>query len=703
MAEFCFADFETRSPLDLLIVGAHRYAHHPETDATVLAFVFNDDPVGQIWSPDWCWDRPMEQYELDHLHDHVRAGGYMIFWNAGFDRKIWNEVMVPKYGWPHLPLEQVLCAQAQGEANNLPGKLEFAAKMLGVAHQKDPQGKRLINLLAMGTRESWNPEHNADQYMGHFRRYGLKDVLTMRDVWTNTRPLTAWEWAEYHSSERINDHGVAVDVEFAAAAQQYAMAETQDLSQQIADVTGDPMMTVNAHTRKSEWLHTQLWPDPELQEIVERPPNKATPEKPRFSCDRATRETVQELLNSPEHGEAFEPDHLANIVRFLEIIEAGNSAAVKKFTAIVNQAFEGRVYGGYSFNGGGQTGRFSHRGIQLHNLIRDPVAKGDPNRAIDAVEDIMAGMPPNELQDKYDYPVSRLLARLIRPTLIAADGMMLVWGDWDQIEARKLPWLSRSTGGDAKLNLFRSGQDVYKYAAAGIFHIAPDQIGDDSTERQVGKVAELALGFGGSTGAFTAMGRNYGIIVPTAEQQRIVDSWRNNNAWCVDFWNQLWGAAIQAFQNPGNWYEAGRVRYMFHPALMGGTLICQLPCTRWLVYPQFRHRKEVMEDEDGNEYIKLRTSYVRGFGGNFGRVDLWRGKLAENVTQASAASILRHVLTRTDRDAVLHTHDEIVLEVPEDEAERTELWLQDRMTDLPAWAEDCPLTASVEHGPFYTK
>lgn len=701
--ELCFADFETLSPEDVTQVGAYKYAHHPETDATVLAFTFNDNQHGHIWSPDWAWTYKYKfDQSLEALHEHVRTGGYVIYWNAGFDRHIWNEVMVKKYGWPVLPLEQVLCAQAQAEANNLPGKLEFAAKMLGTHYQKDPKGKSLIKLLANGTRSTWNAaENNTPERMGHFRAYGLKDVLSMRDVWNQCRPLTAWEWNEYHASERINDRGVAVDVEFAEAAMQYALAEAADLNVELKDLTGDPKMTVGAHLRKAEYLHDQLYPDGDLQAMTEKPPLKKSPDKPRYTCDARVRETILELITGPDHSEAFEPDHLAQIVRFLELIEAGNSAAVKKFTAIVKQEIDGRVHGGYSFNGAGQTGRYSSRGIQVHNIIRAPVEYGNPNRAIDAVEDILDGLPAEELAEKYGYPISRLLARLIRPTFVAPEGKMLIWGDWDQIEARKLPWLARSAGAERKLDLFRSGQDVYKYAASPIFNVHPDNVDDD--QRQVGKVSELALGFGGSVGAFTAMGRGYGVIVPPAQAKLIVDKWRSANQWCVEFWNQLWKAALDAYANPGVWQPAGRVKYLFHPGLMGGTLICELPCTRWIVYPKFRHKYETLLDENDVPYRKWRTSYVRGFGGGSGRVDLWRGKLAENITQASAASILRRALVDMDTTAVLHTHDEIVLEVHAADVDMAKEYLRETMMDIPEWAKGCPLTASIESGPFYTK
>ncbi len=702
MADIAFVDSETRSLLDVTVTGAYKYARHPSTEATVWGYALDDDP-GQVWSPAWAWTQE-RRYEPEDLLDHVADGGYLVAWNAFFDRHIWNEVMVKKYQWPYLELEQVLCAQAQAEANNLPGRLEKAAEALGTHYQKDPKGKSLIAQLANGTRDNWDKElFETPDKMGHFRAYCVKDVLSMRDVWQACRPLTTWEWDEYHASERINDRGVAVDAAFAAAAKEYARAEADDINDQLLELTQDPKLTVTNHVRKAKFLHDMLYFDEDLQHIVERPPNKSSPDKPRFSCDRSTRETLLDLLKTPEVAERAGVDG-DKVVEFLELIEAGNSAAIKKFTAIVNQEINGRVHGGYSFNGAGQTGRFSSRGIQVHNIIRMPIDEDNSDRAIDAIEMIMSGINADSLVSEFGFSISRLLARLIRPTFIAPEGKILVWGDWDQIEARVLPWLAQSVGGNNKLELFRSGQDVYKYAASGIFNTPAAEI--DKDQRQVGKVSELALGFGGAVGAYAAMGRGYGITLPESQVRHIVDQWRIQNAWCVSFWHELWDAVMRAFGDPGTWYHAGRVKYLFHPGLMHGTMICQLPDTRWLVYPQFRHERVVVDDENGDPQIKWRTSCVKGFGGGFGRVEIWYGTLAENITQATAASFLRRALTECEFEAmnvVLHTHDEIVCELPEKHVDDYEDLLEEIMEDLPEWADGLPLSASVESGPFYTK
>jgi DNA polymerase len=718
--ELLFFDFETRCPLDILQVGAYKYARHPECEFTVFTGIFSDadDWDSILYSPPWAWgntehSRPDNPAILEQVFDHVRSGGYLVAWNSFFDRQIWNNVCVPKYGWPDLPLEQVLCAQAQAEANNLPGALGKAGECLGTHIRKDNAGSTLMSQLASGTRNDWVSEvFETPEKMGRFRKYGVYDTLTTREIWQCVRPLTLDEWDEYHASERINDRGVAIDIEFAKAARGYAMAEEKDINIDLVDLTDDKKMTVTNHLRKAKWLHDQLYPDTELQQITTRS-DKIKVDKDgnetiikRVSADRPTREAIADLLSTPEHADRFEPDHLSDIQEFIELIEAGNSAAVRKFTAMINQvADDERVHGCYSLNGAGQTGRFSSRGLQVHNIIRAPLEKGNPNRAIDAIEAVMAGWSVARLEKEFGFPISRLLARLIRPTFIAPDGKLLVWGDWEQIEGRVLPWLSKSGGGDAKLMLYREGLDVYSMTASRITGTPVDQI-SDSQRQAMGKVPELALGFGGAAGAFAAMGRAYGVVLPADQVKGIVSNWREQNPWCVQFWHQLWDAAMLAYSHPGEWVGAGRVRYLYHPTLMRGTLICEIPGGRWLTYPQFRHERVIAEDEKGNEIVRWRTTCMKGFAGGYGRIEIWYGTLAENITQATAASILRDAIVACDAvglPIVLHTHDELVGECDARDVDNVRDDLRRIMEYVPDWAEGLPLAVEIESGPFYTK
>ncbi len=710
---FMFADSESRSPISVKEVGAYKYHQHPQTDNTVWGWCSMDGP-GRVWSPDWAWSGG--NADIDELLEHVERGFFLIAWNAAFDRHHWNAVMVAKYGWPYLHLEQVLCAQAQAEANNLPGKLEKAAEAAGATHKKQRSGSRLMGKFAQGTREDWPEAYRTSGDMGVWRSYCKHDCLAMRDIWKLTRPLTDVEWREYHASERVNDRGVAVDVPFAVAASTYAKAEFKDINGQLAELTGDKAITVSAHLRKAQWLHDELWPDEDLRALVERPdgekevwghddagePCKVTVPHKRFGADRSTRDALLEALVQPEHSQHFEQVHRSRILTFLELVEAGNSAAARKFGAIANMAIDRRIYGQYSFNGAGQTGRFSSRGVQIHNLIRAIVEKGNPDRAMDAIEDVLAGLDAEALAVKYKLPVSRLLARLVRPTFIAPEGRMLVWADYDQVEGRMLPFLANSRLAELKLDVYRSGKDVYRETAGDILSVRPDDI-DEGQRQAFGKVPELSLGFGGSVGALTAMARSYGVVLPEGDDHDIVKRWRAANPWAQVFWYQLRDAAMAAFRNAGHWYKAGRVRYLFHPALLRGTLICELPSRRWIIYPHFKHEQVDVEDDNGVMRQRWRTSFRKGFSSGTARVDFWYGMQAENVTQAAAADILRGAVVKLEDSLVLHTHDEAVGECDIDKVEDYTDWMTGEMTRLPAWADGLPLTVSAEHGPYYTK
>lgn len=670
---YLFADFETRSEADLPTVGAYAYARHPSTEVLTFCGLLNTEEVA--WSPllrggtsDVC---PAT------VKEHVKNDGWVIFWNAFFDRHIWNEVAVKRYGWPPLRLEQTLCAQAQAEASNLPGSLSHAARELG-GKQKSTQGARLITLLSKAEANPWTSKHTAA--MPEMRLYCKQDVEVMRELWNACRPLTLSEWGEYHASERVNDRGVAVDTAFAEAACEFAANEFADVDRELAEVTGDPEIKITTHLRKAEWLYHALAPSPGIQALVYKGEAGG---KPRFSCDKEVQEAVATFLDSPEQQKLFSPEQLDRVVGFLDLVESGNSAATQKYARISSTSFEGRLHGQYSFNGAGQTGRFSSRGVQLHNLSKASVSK-EPNASVDAIEMILSGASGQELTEKFGLPVSRLLGRLVRPTFIAPPGKTLVWGDYRQIEANVLPWLSDSAGGREVLEGVRKGLDRYKSEAAKVFGASIDDVTPE--QRDVGKVAVLSLGFGGAVGAFTRMAKSYGKIFSVDQAQEIVAAWRAANPWCGNFWRATMRAVENARSDPGTWMGAGRLAYVFLPNLLGGSMVCRLPCGRWLVYRKW------LRDEDEN------FSYLKRFGSAVVRVPVWHGVLVENATQGFSGSIFRHALTKLT-NCVLHTHDELCIEVDEKdlEAQITEL----RRVALDNSFEDLPLDIAIKHGPFY--
>ncbi len=322
-------------------------------------------------------------------------------------------------------------------------------------------------------------------------------------------------------------------------------------------------------------------------------------------------------------------------------------------------------------------------------------------------------------------PIARTLSMCLRPTFCAErDDATLVWGDWASIEARVLPWLANSDGGQEVLNVFENvdadpdAADIYMIEAANIHGTTPEEvqarIRDKDPEakgwRQEGKVAVLSLGFGGGVGALMAMATGYGLHFEEEKAKHIVGTWRENNRWAVRFWEELNEAFFSAYASPDTVFEAGRLSYVYNRDYHGGSIFCALPCGRLLTYPHLKYRTVTKTNKQtGEEYTTEAMTYRKGY--SWGT--LWHGILSENPTQAVAASVLRAKLRRLDAKTHAggeiavrgHTHDEIILECAD--SKETVAWacqtLNEVMNEPLDWTEGLPLASEVQTNWFYTK
>lgn len=305
--------------------------------------------------------------------------------------------------------------------------------------------------------------------------------------------------------------------------------------------------------------------------------------------------------------------------------------------------------------------------------------------------------------------VPKVVSRLIRPCFIAPKGKVLVWSDWSAIEARVLPWLAGSKGADRVLDTFRACDadpglpDIYRIEAGRIFEKHPANIGEKGDERQTGKVATLALGFGGGVGALSAMAASYGLVLGDNLKQHIVTHWRKNNQWAVTFWKELDDAFQNAWQQPNAIFTAGRVSLVYRPNYLFGTMFIAMPCRRTISYPALRRDKVKIEDDYGDVTEEWKVRYQSGYE----RKSIWHGILAENITQGFAASLLRDVIVRCRNYSLFgligHTHDEIVAECDEDLSVAVANTLTIEMEYVPPWAEGLPLVAETTTSWVYTK
>lgn len=701
-----FFDYETRSPVDLEEEGGARYAAHPETTAICLALWFPDGTKGVWANPELCAAFPELLAQNEALaakwNAWVEAGGPVVAWNASFDRHIARTVN-PRFGLAVPKLTQTLDAMVQAQSYALPGQLGKAADTLKVPIRKDTRGKALIKKLSDASKP-WAPKL---EDLRAFFEYALDDVGAMREVWMRCRPWSAAEWTDYHVVEMENDLGMRLDVDFARAASSFMAEEITSLNSRLQALTGDPGMTLSSHARKAAWLSEQTQDSP-LHESCYVTRFKKGQMTKGISAAKEVQAKLRERILGLEERDNLDEAMVDRVNAFLDILEEGNGVASKKYDKIVKIEVEGRVHGQYRC-GPTQTGRHTSKGVQFDNIVRDKLrGEGDP--ALDAkrliVEGFETGRPRAEIiadvEGRFGLPLQKILARLIRPSIIAPEGESLVWGDWSAIEGRVLPWLAYA---ENALAPYRRGDCKYSINAALTFggnwrDIYAGYKADDPEciyKRQVGKVEELALGFGGGRRAFKNMGVNYGVHVTEARAEELKCIWREANTWAVRFWADLNDAAWAAMSSGGAPIRAGRVSYR----RVGNDLWCVLPCGRPLVYPEVRAETKYKEAWD--KVVRVLT-YRKIWQGKVVRGELYGGILAENATQGSAASLLRNLMLRlTKRGCRLigTTHDEVRIESSDPEADAR--MLKTEMETNPGWAEGLPLKAEVAYATYYGK
>ena len=637
-------DFETRSKCDLPSRGVYNYAQDLSTQVLCMSYAFDDDEV-VTWVP----GQPFPAAVADHT-GQIRAH------NAAFERLIFWFVLCPDHKIPEPKLAQFYCTAAQARANCAPGSLEDVGRFAGASMKKDHRGSQLIRLLSIPQADGFFRQDQT--LMEEMVRYCEQDVRAMRAISKGMRDLSADELADYHVNERVNDRGVRVDVALCNAAIRYATAELDEIQQIVREVTDGAITSVRS-PKMRQWVLDRVGPQAlELMTVFKDGEAK-------YSIDKSVRGNL--LILAGENPDEVPPD-VAEVIQCADDLWASSVAKFQRAANLADRDDE-RVRGAFVFAGGSATGRASSFGLQVHNFPRK-CAK-EPQLVRDTM--VLGG----EIVPQYGKRVTDVLKQMLRPALLAEPGNALVVADWSSIEARVNPWLSGR--GDAKLDLFRSGEDVYKVNASATFHVPVAEVTGD--QRQVGKVQELACGFAGGVGAFAAMGRIYGLLLPEPEARRMVDGWRRANPWAMPFWDSLERCYTAAMRHKGKEFTAGRITYLFD----GVHLWYALPSGRILCYPYAKL------EEDGVTYAKAAWKPAAD-AKEWPRARLWRGLACENVTQATANDILRYALRSLDAEGfepVLHVHDEIVLETADPVA--AEEAMQRAMCTPPAWAVGLPL------------
>lgn len=644
-------DLETRSRRDIKTAGAYEYANDPSTEVLWIAYRWEND-IGQVFEnkvPDF---HSLPFAAVDYLQEST---GLVAAFNAQFERLIWealapDDLQIAPSRW--------YCVAALCRVYALPSSLSDACLALGLPSdkQKDKRGNQLIKALCVPQKDG--SFLNDKVLMQELGEYCEQDVVATQAIIESLPSLTAAEHNDWLVNERINDTGICIDRDLARTCVDKADAVTVSIGKRLSELTVGVVTRATQAVRLKHWVMERLPAD-----VIER--HMLRP-KGKYSLDSEAREG---LLT----------DELPVIVRaVVDTMNIASKSSVAKFKRMLDRSAEdGVARGSFVYAGAPQTIRYASRGLQLHNMTK----KCFSPLATENIKLVMA-------RDK-NYPMTmESLSMLLRPALIPSEGNTFVVGDWASVEARVLPWLAESSYKSAKerLAVFKRNGDIYQITADKMF----------GGDRVMGKVAELALGFGGAVGAFENMARIFDLTMDQNEMQNAVNAWRAANPWAKEFWDNLENAAKDAVRNPYTHYNAGRVSYIYYPELIGGTLVCKLPDGTAIKYP---HCKFETDDFDRIGLTAMKSSAKPAAGQKeWPRMRLWGGLLAENVTQATAAALLRDLNRRLDESSanvVGHVHDEVIVECAASHSESRRIFVQDEMERNPSWAYGLPLHAGV--------
>jgi DNA polymerase len=696
LADVIFYDFETRSAVPISH-GTYRYA--TSADAIVLAYAIGaGEPravaVGDFSGP-LHWDDLPEDFRAHH--GRVAAGeAIYAAWNAGFDKAIWN---FSTLGFPLLQPHHTIDIMVQAMASGLPPDLAGAAQALETEFLKDISGAGLIKLFCTPKDEAFaDPESSPDEWAA-FIDYAKADVVAARAVFLRTRQLPLAEWQEYWALEQVNERGVAVDLELATAAAALAEEDRGRMREEIARLTSGAVRSVDEVSKLTAWLLPRV-PAEGRMILLEREEEKDEDgEVIQDQKHALTRDRVELLIAFLDDPQWASSTSLDAVRRVLQLRLYGGSRTPAKFGRMLQQHVDGVLFGQYVFNGAGQTGRMSSKGIQFQNLSRNVLA-----REIAAIDTIVEGGSWDDLAAVNPDPVVRQLSLLIRPALVPPGDDVFVWSDWSQIEARILPWLA---GAQERLDIFRevdadpSVPDLYTRTAAALSRVPVEAVTKEM--RQQGKVMELSLGYSGGVGALQKMAAAYGLHIGDSDARKLVDNWRAANGWCVQFWERLDKAAQSAIRMPGQTFVVDRLAYVFLSGYLEGSLLCRLPSGRCITYRKVRHDLVDVQNVAGEVIGKERQlRFSRGRN----RVQLYKNILVENVTQSVAACCLRETLVRLEEEGfrtVLTTHDEVVVQCAESAARDTADDLGAVMCRGFSWSDGLPLMSEETISYRYTK
>ena len=656
-------DLETYSAAPLKDTGLYRYVEDPTFEILLFAYSVDGQPVQII---DLAQGEAVPQELISALYDPA----YLKHaYNAPFEFACLSKC----YG--KLIPAQWRCTMFHGLYAGYTAGLEATGAALGLAEDKKKlkTGKALIDYFSKpcrptktnGQRTRNYPKHDPEKWR-LFKEYCCQDVVTEMEIESRLSAFPVPEFAQkqWETDLAINSRGVYMDIPFIQGALRVGDDIKTDLMEEARQLTG--LENPNSVNQVRDWLNKSADSAEELTDL--------------------RKDTVSKLLQSDDLSE--------EVQRTLEIRQGLGKTSTKKYDAMMKSVCaDHRIRGLLQFYGANRTGRWAGRLVQVQNLPRTYT------KAIETARQLVRDGKTDALRLIYGN-VSVTLSELIRTAFIASPGNKLIDADFSAIEARVISWLA---GEEWRLNVFRTHGKIYEASASQMFGVPIELIKKGNPEyalRAKGKVAELALGYQGSSGALIAMGA-LDMGLTEEELPEIVDRWRNANSNIRSLWWEMDNAATQVITQGG----AVRVRYVtlareFDYAHNVNVMTITLPSGRKLYYVNPR----VGTNRFGGSSIVYEGIDSRK---KWGDVETYGGKLTENCVQAIARDALAESIERLEAAGfpiVFHVHDEVVIDMKPFADDKAMLKaVTDIMTQPISWAPDLPLGADGWVGDFFTK
>ena len=640
-------DIETYSSYDLKSCGVYRYVEAPDWAILLFAYAVDGGPVQCV---DLASGETLPEDVLAALTDPAVV---KTAYNATFER-----VNLGKYLGIRLDPAQWRCTMVRAARLGLPLPLGQCGEVLRLEAGKMKEGAALIRYFSLPGKNGRHYPTDAPERWATFKAYNIRDVEVEQAILAKVRRLEvpAFDDQLYIADQEINDRGVLIDRQLVANAERFDTEYKALLAHQAKTLTG--LDNPNSPAQLKRYLL----------------------ETTGSEVETLNKKTLADLK-----------DQLAEYPDAQELIELRQDMAKtssKKYTAMLKCVCDdGRIHGLLQFYGAARTGRWAGRLVQVQNLPQNHLASLDYARSLVKRGDL------EEFTDNYSNP-THVLSELIRTAFIAAPGHTFHVCDFSAIEARVIAWLA---GENWVLDVFKNGGDIYCSTASKMFGVPVEKHGQNAELRQKGKIAVLALGYGGGVSALEAMG-GARLGLSEDEEKEIVQLWRKSNQNITQLWQTLEAAAIKAIETG----ESVRVNRGIEVGRQWGMLTITLPSGRTLCYPRvsigierndgWRGDHEIIEYEGTNQTTK-----------KWGKIRTYGGKLTENVVQAIARDILGVVILRA-REAglpvVFHIHDEIVVEAqPSQTLEQVEALFSKPIE----WCRDLPLKGAGYTTPYYLK